>query len=255
MSQQQLDMLDYLETLVDYFLRAGGVTTERLGRAGEKFSKLTKCAFNLRHQDLPVEFEDVHSFLEVLQKSFDGYGNPKRKPKTSPDEMSPGLFEKDCAEVALEPLVRLPMQTTSTLPVRSERIKWKLAPTFDPSPFLSDPVVRAAFKQPDVLRRPKLQWPSLPKAIVHAARSDILELAEKWDSLEACHVVPCSQVREVETVGMFCVPKDADWDRLILNPTVINSRDEKLLISSDDLCEFYHTFKVSSARADQVPWF
>lgn len=165
------------------------------------------------------------------------------------------------------------MQTTSTLPVQASRIKWKLAPTFDPTPFLTDPIVRAAYKEPDTLRRPKQQWPSLPKAIVHAARNDILELAEKWDTLNACQVVPCSEVREVETVGMFCVPKDADWDRLILNPTVINSRcygyssftktlapgyliaaiqlprDEKLLISSDDLCEFYYTFKVSSARA------
>ena len=72
---------------------------------------------------------------------------------------------------------------------------------------------------------------------------------------------------------MFPVYKDEDFDRLILNPTVVNSRmrsisrhtkclgqgflltriqlrdDERLVISGDDLREFYYTFKVSSARA------
>lgn len=98
---------------------------------------------------------------------------------------------------------------------------------------------------------------------------------EKWDERGACRVVAASQVAPIETVGLFCVPKDAEWDRLKLNPTVINSRcygyssytktlapgyliasiqlhpDENLLISSDDLCEFYYTFKVSARRAQR----
>ena len=69
--------------------------------------------------------------------------------------------------------------------------------------------------------------------------------------------------------------KDDDFDRLILNPTVINSRsypyasftktiapgyligllrlspEENLVISSDDLCEFYYTFTVSDKRAQR----
>ena len=72
---------------------------------------------------------------------------------------------------------------------------------------------------------------------------------------------------------MFPVYKDEDFDRLILNPMVVNSRmrsisrhtkclgqgflltriqfreNERLVISGDDLREFYYTFKVSSARA------
>ena len=164
------------------------------------------------------------------------------------------------------------MQSCVSKPVVADRIKWKLAPSFDPLPYLSDPVVREAYKNPDCLRRPKSQWPSLPKAVVHAGRDQVLLLAEKWDKLGAC-AVACSAVKPVETVGMFAVPKDADWGKLILNPTVINSRpypysvftktlapgylmcqiqladSERLLISSDDLCEFYYTFKVSLNRS------
>ena len=72
---------------------------------------------------------------------------------------------------------------------------------------------------------------------------------------------------------MFAASKDEDYDRLILNPTVLNSRmkstnkftktltpghmismirllpHEDLVLSSDDLSEFYYTFQVSSKRA------
>ena len=102
-----------------------------------------------------------------------------------------------------------------------------------------------------------------------------LALAEKWGQLGACNLVSCERLDPVETVGLFAVPKDSEFDRLILNPSVVNSRsfsysnytktlapgylvsmitladDEQLVISSDDLCEFYYTFRVSSKRAQR----
>ena len=88
-------------------------------------------------------------------------------------------------------------------------IKWKLTPSFDPSSFLTDPVVKETFRNPDFVRRPKDTWPALPKAIVHVDKSEILELAGKWDNLDAYRVIECSQVASIETMGLFCVPKDA----------------------------------------------
>ena len=126
---------------------------------------------------------------------------------------------------------------------------------------------------PNFLRRPEKEWPVLPRAKVHADTHQVFSLAQKWDALGACALVPCSEVKSIETVGIFAVPKDSDYDRLILNPTVINSRsfayaaytktiapgylmslirlndDEDLLVSSDDLCEFYYTFQVTPQRA------
>ena len=85
-------------------------------------------------------------------------------------------------------------------------------------------------------------------------------MATKWDALGACRLIPTSLV-------------DPEYERLILNPIVTNSRcygcnsftktlapghlagairlrdDEKLAISSDDLCVFYCTFIVSEQRA------
>ena len=154
----------------------------------------------------------------------------------------------------------------------ADRIKWKLGPSFDPSPYLSDPVVKKAFQDPNVLRRPAASWPLRRQATVHCSRQELVRLATKWDALGACRLIPTSLVDPTEA-GLFAVNKDEEYDRLILNPTVINSRcygcnsftktlapghlagairlrdDEKLVISSDDLCEFYDALFVSEQRA------
>ena len=62
-------------------------------------------------------------------------------------------------------------------------------------------------------------WPRVAKAKVHASKKEVLALAEKWDQLGACKLVSCDGVNPVETV-----PKDDEYDRLILNPSVVNSR-------------------------------
>lgn len=76
-----------------------------------------------------------------------------------------------------------------------------------------------------------------------------------------------------EAVGLFCVGKDASFDRLIINPTTINSRmhcisqstkelapgclltllnlkpDEMIRYQADDLSDYYYTIVVTEARA------
>ena len=159
-------------------------------------------------------------------------------------------------------------------PVLAERVKWTLPPSFDPVPFLSDPVVKATYIEPDTLRAAPDEWPKLPAARVHADRHELLALAAKWDSFEALQLIPVGLVDEHEACGCFCIPKDSEFDRLILNPTVINSRtkpyanftkslapgclltlanipDENhfMRFCADDLSEMYYTFKVSFSRA------
>ena len=110
-------------------------------------------------------------------------------------------------------------------------------------------------------------------AKVHATRAEILQLARTWDERGCLALFDVQSVRRDEAVGAFAVPKDADYDRLILNPTVVNGRmatvseqtrtlapgsmlcliglrpNERLRFSSDDLREYYCTFIVSEARA------
>ena len=96
---------------------------------------------------------------------------------------------------------------------------------FDPSPFLVNPDALAAFKDPNFLRTPEAAWPKLPKAKVHASKSELLKLAALWDSVGALRIFRADQIGDSrECVGLFCVPKDSEYDRLILNPVVTNSR-------------------------------
>lgn len=62
MNQQQLVMLEHLEELVSYFMSAGVITTESLGRAGEKLSKLSALAFDLKTSHRELSFQDISSF-------------------------------------------------------------------------------------------------------------------------------------------------------------------------------------------------
>lgn len=270
-SDGQLALMERLGDLVDYYLGCGDVTLDSLGRAGEKLKKLNALAFSLPSISREFEFSDLTSFLDLIHTSFDSYTRPRKgTPNSKKEPKEHGSAQT--AQGGTRPQV-LSSNACSAMPVEAARIKWKLAPTFDPRPYLSDPIVRQAFDDPEVLRRPSSDWPKVAKAKVHASRAEVLALAEKWDSLGACQLTPCSTVNDIETVGLFAVPKDDAFDRLILNPTVVNSRsfsysnftrtlapgylmtliplaaDEHLLISSDDLCEFYYTFVVSSKRA------
>ncbi|CAE7921921.1 unnamed protein product [Symbiodinium sp. KB8] len=111
-------------------------------------------------------------------------------------------------------------------------------------------------------------------SFVHATRAQLLKLAAKWDQFQALRIFRCSEVDPMETVGCFGVPKDENFDRFILNPSVANARSMKLscytkllapgcLLAQatlptcdhflrfccDDLSEMYYTFVVPIRRA------
>ena len=58
---------------MDYFLRAPVASPTDLGRAGEKLENLLKASFSL-HDFNSLSFNDVVSFLDVIQKDLDPYG-------------------------------------------------------------------------------------------------------------------------------------------------------------------------------------
>ena len=55
-------------------------------------------------------------------------------------------------------------------------------------------------------------------------RSELWALLQKWDTCGALYLTPASDLAWDEACGAFRVPKDSDFDRLMLNPTVVNSR-------------------------------
>ena len=148
-----------------------------------------------------------------------------------------------------------------------------VSPTFEASKFLTNPIVKAAFEDPEVLRLPQSLWPPSIPGKVRCSRSELLKLAERWDQLGACGVMSAELKNYEEAVGLFSVAKDSEYDRLIINPKVINSRmasvsdftkslapgalialldlepSQVMRFSADDLSDFYYTFCVSEARS------
>ena len=276
-SDAQHAVLERLEEMIHYFLSAPCVALKDLGRAGEKLANLLKVSFLVPSHN-SCSFEDVESFLKVIQSDLDSYGRDEtRAAPTSADSAASAqpCGDANACDNASESATgyKVELATSPAKEVVADRIKWKLGPTFNPLPYLSDPIVKDAYLNPEVLRKPKQDWPPRPRARVRCKKSELLKLAEKWDSLGACQLIPVSEIGIDEAVGLFAVPKDPDYDRLIINPTVINSRmytvntftktiapghligmirllpDEDLRISSDDLREFYYTFRVSISRA------
>ena len=264
MSECQFEMICRLERLVDHFMRPGPLTSEALGRCSEKFAAMIDCA-----EELPECREvDLLEFAQQIASDLDPYSKtPKSNNAGSSDPKDKQPHQCSFGGSKVE------LPRTVSKPVVADRIKWAHSPQFDPVPFFEDTVVRDAFVDPARVRLPKDQWPHQPKGKVHCSKGELLKLATKWDSKQACKIFRVDEINFDEAVGLFAVPKDNAFDRLILNPQTVNSRmqsfshftkqlapgsmfsllwlqdDQMLRISADDLAEMYYTFKIPAGRA------
>ena len=223
----------------------------------------------------------MSAVLHELHVAFAPYSRPQKARHTScaafPEAEPPAL----CSESQLRgshhsvPLgSRVALDSINCKPVVADRIKWKYSPSFDPRPFLKDSCARITFEDPNALRKPRWLWPSIARARVHGSKHEVLKLAQLWDQVGALRVFRLEEIDDPrECVGLFCVGKDSQFDRLILNPVVANSRVWGLnhytkslghgaqlcalhippgcvaRFCADDLAEFYYTVAVSEARA------
>ena len=262
-SPSQRSVIERVEGLLDFFLHMPSFEAVGLGRAHGKFSELIKHI-----QELPwckLRLEDLSQLAASLKSSFDPYGKHFAFPKSQTDEADPKSHHCGNASGA--------RSTVGAMQVQSDRVKWKSPPSFDAASFLDDPLVRAAYIDPETLRKDPSEWPKPHPAQVRCHRSELLKLASRWDELGACMIIPSRTKDFREAVGLFCVPKDESHDRLIVNPVTINSRmhsvtrstkelapgsmlgllhlrdDEVFRYSADDLTAFYYTFFVSPERA------
>ena len=269
-------MIERIESLVLRFVTAGCFQASMLGRSADKLERLLDACRELPGETQEVDLLDV---VNSVQQGLEPYGSntssktPKDHEAFCPDSHS---FVEGASAADNEPTdltSKIHLDSSSCKPVIADRIKWEHSPTFDPRPFLTDPVVKAAFNNPETLRLPPESWIKKPCGRVHCSRGEVLKLARKWDDKGALKIFPCNTVNHDEAVGIFAVGKDADWDRLILNPVVINGRmkhysnytkslapgcliglvqladDEIMRISADDLAEMYYTFQVPESRA------
>ena len=170
LSESQTEVVARIEGLVEHFLHCPAFQVEDLGRTGEKFAALLQAA-----KELPERCQDVDllNLLHDIRHHFDSYY------QAEPHEEHAASHQ----ECRLDPAsVRLPSLVSK--PVVASRIKWKCPPSFDPSPYLLDPVVASVFREPDSLRLDPESWPSKKRA----------KLVHKWDEFGACVLVPCSEI-------------------------------------------------------------
>ena len=273
LSAHQQQTLDTLERHVAYFCSAEPLSSQALGRSCEKFKLLFEPSAalpNLDSSDPVTADARLAKLVADLHSGWDSYARRPRPPAKNrapqPPPVDPNLptdLGTCCLPAGL-----------SCKEIFADRIKWTLPPSFNPLPFLTDPVVRAVYMDPDALRLPSREWPKLPAAQVHATRGEILRLASKWDEHQALALVPCSEVDDAEACGCFSVPKDSEFDRFIVNPSVANSRSRPysnftkslapgfllalahipndnsvIRFGADDLNEMYYTFEIPPSRA------
>ena len=275
-SSAQHQTVERLESMLDHFLRMPDFKAEDLGRAHDKFSSVINMVKELPKCQLGLE--DLTELASQLKHDLDPYSSHfKSRPKPV---VRPEPSEHACS---LGPVK--PPRGLNSKPVQSSQVKWNSPPTFDAAPFLDDLLVRAAFLDPEVLRKSPEHWPAAQPARVHCSKAELLSLATRWDELGACMLLPVAEKDFSEAVGLFCVPKDKDFDRLIVNPVTINSRMHTVAratkelapgcllsllhlephsmfgFSADDLSDYYYTFRVSDSRATRnairikIPWY
>ena len=263
LSDAQSAVLDRITCLLDHFLHAPAFVPDSLGRSCPKFYGLIKHV-----QELPLGAplpgdEDLIRWCRCLESAFASSSGP-RPPRPGP--------EPDTDSGVLPSRARSSADEQGPLPVVGSRIKWKCPPSFDPRPYLTDPLVLAAYEDPGILRKPPEFWSYRRPAVVHCPKDELLVLARRWDSFGALRVFPHNPLDYDEAVGLFSVGKDAHFDRLIINPTVYNHKSyscntftrllspgwmlsllhlaetDAFRFSAEDLTDYYYTFKVGEKR-------
>lgn len=241
---------------------------KRLWRLGEAWSnKPVVTASEMGRTAAKQEgFEDVLVELDNLAKQCRAKDHRYMCPKTKNL-----LSRPSCKRGSL--IGRLhKSDLTGAMNVVASRIRMSGRPTFDPRPFLSDEI-KQLYDHPLKDAETMIQeGVSPPRVLFHASFREkiaVLELLERSGRLGFRSI---HSVYEKYGNGLFSVPKDLDVDRLILDARPSNllqctpnrfvmsmassytmlgmhlEPSEKLLMSGDDLSNFFYTFHVGEER-------
>ena len=210
-TRDQFDMISRVESAVTHFLKAGTFDVSTLGRSADKLSRLMQAC-----KELPGDLlrdEDLHTVADWVRSGLNPYDSKPQKDSCGKSDAEGSCAKPQQPNLSVDPTSSNQqfVDTTTAKPVFADRIKWLHSPAFDPRPYLTDPVVRKAFDDPETLRLPQSLWVKRPVGRVHCSRSEVLKLATKWDQKGALRIFPCDSVNHDEAVGIFAVSKDQDW--------------------------------------------
>ena len=164
-SPDQHLMIERIESMILRFATAGSFEASTLGRSADKLERLFVAC-----QELPGAAQDV-DLLDVVnsvRQGLDPYGsNSSSKTPKNPEAFCPKAQQTvEHASVDFcaspDPGSKIHLDSSTCKPVIADRIKWEHSPNFDPRPFLTDPVVKPAFDNPETLRLPPECWIKKP---------------------------------------------------------------------------------------------
>lgn len=158
-------------------------------------------------------------------------------------------------------------------PIDPARLSFVGKPSFDPTKYL-DPISQEIFNNPLSTRTPPDKYlGAVPKLKVFCSRSQKIRLFELLDSCDRISFFRPDEVTEKFGSGLFSVCKDLERDRMILDSRganlleappqrwirslasgealtrIVLEPSEQLLVSGNDLRDFYYLFKTTPSRA------
>ena len=151
-SSQQHDVICRLEKFVDHFLHGDSFLPSDLGRASEKFQDVIQAVKGFPQSCDDVTDEEISNLRSQLQSQFDPYSSHfgRNDFHTKQSAYRAEQEHPFCPPAAQNAGRNL---SAGSRPVVASRVKWDYPPSFEASPFLSNGVVRAAYEDPEVLRK------------------------------------------------------------------------------------------------------
>ena len=252
LTRQQWQSVKRLEAYVEAWTEVSPIGPEQMGRTAGKVESLEEVLRGLESRA-----------LDLIRKN-DSYFPDKKQEDLAGD---PGLRSSVPVGIPLQGS----MSTFKT--IESSRLKFVGTPSFDPTPYL-DPVSKQIYLDP-LGTRDEIQenTPKPPTMRIHCSKKEKLKLLELLDSSDRLSLHLPEEVVPVYGNGLFCVAKDLQRDRLILDARGANVlerppnrwikalaggdlltravlEDHELLVSSgNDLRDFYYFFKASDSRS------
>ena len=252
LTRQQWQSVKRLEAYVEAWTEVSPIGPEQMGRTAGKVESLEEVLRGLESRA-----------LDLIRKN-DSYFPDKKQEDLAGD---PGLRSSVPIGIPLQGS----MSTFKT--IESSRLKFVGTPSFDPTPYL-DPVSKQIYLDP-LGTRDEIQenTPKPPTMRIHCSKKEKIKLLELLDSSDRLSLHLPEEVVPVYGNGLFCVAKDLQRDRLILDARGANIlerppnrwikalaggdlltsavlEDHELLVSSgNDLRDFYYFFKASDSRS------
>lgn len=260
LGKKQWQIVHQIEGCLKAWMDCPPITSEAMGRTAAKVEDIEAAVYRLG------AFES-QAFAVFDELFTDSSGQPRVK--TSRSRLSPGLQKVSPGEFCGE----LPgVDVVVAKQIEADRLEFRGEPNFNPSPFL-DSHGQAIFERPLSCALHPLECPCpIPQVKVHALEREKWRLLEKLDASGRLGVVRASEVLPGFQAGLFCVPKDAERDRLIFDSRPFNCLEQPprrwigsmaaasclldmqlpeeavCLTWGTDLREFYYSFSVTRER-------